>query len=208
MRKLNIILFFLLIYSPIAHAFDFDVVNAMKKDDITVEDLASFMDINYYKYKLLVNDGTDIFIVFRDLKNDRNVFKHKVEVDKYGEYVIRLWFKKYDDSIGGVLTKDNKSINYSLNWNQERVFSGTITNPIYAYDHVYTIGSTYDYGKEIKEKAVLLGFYSWEEKTDKEELVSEIYILTQVRDASANKRGNSDWNMSDFSNRPNYICDL
>lgn len=182
MHRFIIILILLMLYSPTIYAIEIKFVNAIKKSDITVDDLSTFLDLNYYKYKILIEKGTDVFLVFRDIKNGKDIFRHNVEINTSGEYELRLWFKKYDDSIGDALTKNNKSINYSLNWNQERVFSGTITNPISYYENIYKVRNTYDYGREIGEKEVLLEFYNYDQKSDEEELVSEIYISTQRKE--------------------------
>lgn len=178
MRSVLLFLFLGLVLPPAVFGLSPDFVNSIKKEKVSVEDLETFLDINYYKYRLLLENNTEISIVFRDVKNNKFIFNHKVDVSQFGEYVLRLWFRKYDDSLGNALTKENTKINYSLNWNQERAFSGTIQNPASLYEHVYTVGRTYEYGGEIKEKAVLLELYSWQQRSDQEELVAEIYITT------------------------------
>ena len=182
MNKTLLILFiYLFVTIPSARA---DLLSearpALRTEPITIQELLIFLDLDMFKYKLFLTKGSKLTFAFKDIKRDTYAFKHEITAERCGNYTLRLNFKKNEGFPSNPLSKENKSINYSLNWNYERVFSGTIQNPLYGYDNVYSIANAKDVGASLEPNNPLVEFYSWDKKTDREELVAKIFIKLEV----------------------------
>jgi len=161
---------------PTAKADVFDFKPAIKAGEISMEDLVAFLDLNIYKYELLLKKGSKVKVVFQNFKNNRTLFSHEIDISENKAYTMKLSFESMEGYPGDALKKSNENLNYSLNWDYTRVFSGTKSNPLHGYPSTYVQRQTFEFGETIDDKKTLLEFYSYDEKADKDELVAGIYL--------------------------------
>jgi len=66
--KKIILTFFILIFAAPIYAGQFKLQPTIKKESVTIEELISFLDIDMFKYKLILAKGNNVTIVFKDIK--------------------------------------------------------------------------------------------------------------------------------------------
>ncbi len=135
-----------------------------------------YLDMNIFKYKLRLVKDSKINITFKNIKQNQLIFNHEIEIEDDNIYTIRLMFKKEEGFPGNALNKDEKIINYSLNWNYIRVFSGSISNPLHGYESIYYTLNSFEFGQVINGRTSLIKFYTHGKESDKAELIAEIFL--------------------------------
>ena len=94
MKKI-ILMLFILAHSTTLYANPlFEVKPAIRNEPVSMVDLLSFLDLDMFKYKLMLPEGSTVTIAFKDIKRDRLAFNHKVEIERTNAYIMRLNFTK------------------------------------------------------------------------------------------------------------------
>lgn len=164
------------------HALDINNIKpAFKQEPITNDDLISFLNLNIYKYKLRIPSKHSINIILNDITNNRTIFNHSPKINDAYDYIMTISFTREDDIPGDAFESEHNTLNYSVNWNYNQVFSGTISNFLKNQKNRILEINSNDFGEIISDKISIIKFYTWDGSESKEKLVAELYLTLQTK---------------------------